>query len=496
MTDHTPAAQAAMQEAVQRALELYAECYDTMTRIAHREGREPVVSPVSVAVDIRKNMVNAVVKALSKLRAPVADEKPRQRPPMCRISGVNEGVLRRAAMRHRAADELQDPSVLAGLADGLESIAGNENAALAAAYIRREADRLAIAPVAKPKRAPLDDWRVQAIAECLEAEWDDMTPDQAETDARLIVGYLIEYEKESDRIEAKHAAEPVEPIVQAIRNLRASAPVAGHQPYPAMPEPDVIAYGEAEDSYSRSAMESAMRAAHDRGYSVGWDHGKENASAPVAGEAQATMFWDARLPDEIHETLADAMYTAQGNHGLLQGDTVEIQQAVRLPALHIRVTDGDDDGDNFKYAVIEGDAAPQASEAVPTDLLLEIEDYLLCVVQGSMSRNNSEALASELGDRLRAALSAQPGAQKADPWRPIETAPKDEVILLFGGLKKEGKVYAPHVNIGYWTEQFGWTCLVYSHQEFAHIEPSHWMPRPPSPAQAHPDHKDGGAVYG
>ncbi|KNE28181.1 hypothetical protein [Achromobacter spanius] len=69
-------------EAVRRALEIYAECYDTMTRIAAREGREPVASPVSVAFDIRKNMVNAVVNALSKLRAegvqagePVADER-------------------------------------------------------------------------------------------------------------------------------------------------------------------------------------------------------------------------------------------------------------------------------------------------------------------------------------------------------------------------------------------------------------------------------------
>lgn len=79
---------------------------------------------------------------------------------------------------------------------------------------------------------------------------------------------------------------------RARRAALASAPVAGHQPYPAMPEPDVIAYGEAEDSYSRSAMKSAMRSAHDRGYSVGWDHGKENASAPVAGEAVAWLKGD------------------------------------------------------------------------------------------------------------------------------------------------------------------------------------------------------------
>lgn len=63
----------AEQEAVRHALELYAETYDTMTRIARREGRELVVSPVSVAVDIRRNMVNGVLRALSKLRAPVAD---------------------------------------------------------------------------------------------------------------------------------------------------------------------------------------------------------------------------------------------------------------------------------------------------------------------------------------------------------------------------------------------------------------------------------------
>lgn len=79
---------------------------------------------------------------------PVAAELPRLRPPICHISGVSEGVLRRAAMRHRAMEELQDPSALAALADDLESIAGNENAELAAAYFRREADRMASAPVA------------------------------------------------------------------------------------------------------------------------------------------------------------------------------------------------------------------------------------------------------------------------------------------------------------------------------------------------------------
>lgn len=101
--------------------------------------------------------------------------------------------------------------------------------------LRSELSKLR-APVAKPKRAPLDDWRVQAIAECLETEWDDMTPASAEADARLIVGYLIAYEKESDQIEARHAAEPVDPVVQAMRDLRASAPVADESPLAKMAE--------------------------------------------------------------------------------------------------------------------------------------------------------------------------------------------------------------------------------------------------------------------
>lgn len=45
-------------------------------------------------------------------------------------------------------DSLTDPSALSALADGLESIVGNENAALAAAYIRQQAEREASAPVA------------------------------------------------------------------------------------------------------------------------------------------------------------------------------------------------------------------------------------------------------------------------------------------------------------------------------------------------------------
>lgn len=113
---------------------------------------------------------------------------------------------------------------------------GGENGVTLLMYEAHKALVKLRTPVAKPKRAPLDDWRVQAIAECLETEWDDMTPASAEADARLIVGYLIAYEKESDQIEARHAAEPVDPVVQAMRDLRASAPVADESPLAKMAE--------------------------------------------------------------------------------------------------------------------------------------------------------------------------------------------------------------------------------------------------------------------
>ncbi|QWF40084.1 hypothetical protein [Bordetella hinzii] len=95
---------------------------------------------------------------------------------------------------------------------------------------------------------------------------------------------LLERAKEDGRTigdvlaEVRGIAEPV----------AAQAPIPeGQQPYPPTPAPDVQSSGEAEDSYSRAAVERAMRAAHDRGYSVGWDHGHA-AQAPAAA-----------MPDEI-----------------------------------------------------------------------------------------------------------------------------------------------------------------------------------------------------
>lgn len=150
--------------------------------------------------DRRRDHIQSLIESalLSKLRAPVADE--RAALSQYDYQALFDAIGKAVKVHPNLSIEISVQAFRAALASG---------------------------SLAKPKRAPLDDWRVQAIAECLEAEWDYMTPDQAEGDARLIVGYMIEYEKESDRIEAQHAAEPVHPVAQAVRNLRASAPVAG-----------------------------------------------------------------------------------------------------------------------------------------------------------------------------------------------------------------------------------------------------------------------------
>ncbi|SIT00022.1 hypothetical protein [Achromobacter sp. MFA1 R4] len=249
------------------------------------------------------------------------------------------------------------------------------------------------------------------------------------------------------------------------------------------------------------------------------------ASAPVAGEAQH--------PDDVAvERFAIAMKAKlaekrKQGYGGWDDEECPAQWLSQLLRAHVEKGDPLDVG-NFAMMLHQRgeritDAAPQASEAqcscssgdgslrhpcavhggdhfrdatqmvgaseAVRDALMAFDEAMKLCDDFPELQHHRDALRFAV-QKARAALSAQPGAQKYCQWQPIETAPKDEVILLFGGLKKDGKVYAPHINVGYWTEQFGWTCLVHSHQEFAHIEPTHWMPRPPFPAQAYPDNKE------
>lgn len=220
------------------------------------------------------------------------------------------------------------------------------------------ASALASAPVAKPKRAPADDWRVTAIAECLEAEWDEMTPDLAESNARIIVGYLIDYEKESALIEAK----------------RAGAPMADNWQQYALP-------GEAtaEQVCERMNAEVTRRTV-----------AAMRAGAPVAVEAQPS---DAEIMAIVREQCPDF---DDAHEGPDQDDMIRTARALLS-----------------RYA------APQASEAVRDALqkLVDVEDMRLRLRALHESGRGTDydyyhkALPAAW-EAARTALSAQPGAQK------------------------------------------------------------------------------------
>ncbi|AVG38504.1 hypothetical protein [Achromobacter insolitus] len=245
---------------------------------------------------------------LSKLRAPVADELPEWKQISAKL-GRGETLSPLELFIHE-----------------------NEPAGDDADAWRDQLDAaLASAPVARPKRAPADDWRVTAIAECLEAEWDEMTPDLAEANARIIVGYLIDYEKESALIEAK----------------RASAPVAG--------EADDE---EATDAWRRLALQ------FDGHRMQALCHLRAMLADPQAHAERAAEFL-AAPPLSGEQVLAD-----------------------RIRAL----------------------AAPQASEAVRDALMAFDEAMRLCDDFPELQHHRDALLFAV--QKARAALSAQPGAQK------------------------------------------------------------------------------------
>lgn len=69
-------------------------------------------------------------------------------------------------------------------------------------------------------------------------------------------------------------------------------------------------------------------------------------------------------------------------------------------------------------------------------------------------------------------------------WLPIETAPKDEPVLLFGMTVPGSKMVRfkkPVVFSGYWSDIDGIWCAHGSHWNGPFFEPTHWMPLPEPP---------------
>lgn len=69
-------------------------------------------------------------------------------------------------------------------------------------------------------------------------------------------------------------------------------------------------------------------------------------------------------------------------------------------------------------------------------------------------------------------------------WKPIETAPKDAAVLLFGKTAPEERMVIcskPVVFSGYWSRLDESWCASGSHWDGPFFEPTHWMPLPEPP---------------
>jgi hypothetical protein len=72
-----------------------------------------------------------------------------------------------------------------------------------------------------------------------------------------------------------------------------------------------------------------------------------------------------------------------------------------------------------------------------------------------------------------------------NPWRPIDTAPKDGSFVFLGFFGKENHEMLPPAIVGYW-ERDGWfepqECYQLDDEEVDEQDrPTHWMPIPPPP---------------
>ncbi|GEM_PF-2647563 len=321
---------------------------------------------------------------LSKLRDPVADERAHHR---------NDGFSSLSlwwTMIEAEAELIGEP-----IKDDRPILSFMGSGASHQVTARDIRAALASAPVAKPKRAPLDDWRVQAIAECLETEWDDMTPASAEADARLIVGYLTAYEKESDEIEARHAAEPVDPVVQAVRNLRASAPVAGEAQITDDDVLDILAeYGEHHTEHGRIVFDK-------------W-------TLQAAGEALLQRVRaEHATPQTSTPDFADAYEGAREDLAIWKRRALEAERdlrAERETSSRLVAALNAENGPTHM-----GEPAPQASEAVAAEALEVAREALMEIADlADVDADDRSVIVNQALTKIDriTALSAQPGAQK------------------------------------------------------------------------------------
>lgn len=71
-------------------------------------------------------------------------------------------------------------------------------------------------------------------------------------------------------------------------------------------------------------------------------------------DAEPDMFWDADNPEQCQDSIHNLLVEVQCDRTLRVGDIVEIQQAMSLPDISVRVTavDGEDDDGDLEYEIV------------------------------------------------------------------------------------------------------------------------------------------------
>lgn len=84
---------------------------------------------------------------------------------------------------------------------------------------------------------------------------------------------------------------------------------------------------------------------------------RDRAFGQLAMPADADMFWDADNPECNQDSINNTIVEISQNRVLHVGDIVEIQRAISLPNISVRITSVEDDsGDGeLEYEIVDGD---------------------------------------------------------------------------------------------------------------------------------------------
>ncbi|HAC01577.1 MAG TPA: hypothetical protein DCF67_08925 [Brevundimonas sp.] len=185
--------------------------------------------------------------------------------------------------------------------------------------------------------------------------------------------------------------------------------------------------------------------------------------------------------EELAGLILTALATGSGDHAELVEDAMDALQIIdAFPSnqgeVEGRITEKGDrmlssctrDARRALETLLAENAALRAMAEKVSDGSMEQTDKLLA-----------------MHDRV---TEAERKLAEAVEWRPIETAPRDAVIMLFGLLDPHPSDREAHAQLdrpkrftGYWDEVDEAWCPVGSTWEGPWIIPTHWLPLPPAP---------------